>query len=107
MTACERIKNLLERRPADRASFFESLWPETIEAVRKAIEERPDPKDEQNADLVFVTKYGQSWNENITANPLSAEFRKLLKAIDADAKAQAETMAEVVRVVELLTRIVR
>ncbi len=66
------------------------LWPETIEAVRKAIEQRPDPKDEQNADLVFVTKYGQSWNENITANPLSAEFRKLLKAIDADAKTEAE-----------------
>ena len=66
------------------------LWPETVEAIRKAIERRSDPKDEENADLVFVTKYGQSWNKDSKSNPISAEFRKLLKSIDADAKAQAE-----------------
>jgi len=31
MTARERVKNLLERKPADRASFFESIWPETLQ----------------------------------------------------------------------------
>lgn len=30
ITARERIKNLLERKPADRASFCESLWGETV-----------------------------------------------------------------------------
>lgn len=30
MTARERVHNLLERKPADRAAFFESMWPETI-----------------------------------------------------------------------------
>lgn len=30
MEARERIKCLLERRPADRAAFMESIWPETV-----------------------------------------------------------------------------
>jgi uroporphyrinogen decarboxylase len=30
MTARERVQNLLERKPADRAAFNESLWPETV-----------------------------------------------------------------------------
>lgn len=66
------------------------LWPETVEAIRNAISKRPEPKDERNADLVFVTKYGQDWNGSSTANPISAEFRKLIKAIDSKAKTQAE-----------------
>jgi uroporphyrinogen decarboxylase len=30
MTARERVRNLLERKPADRASFLESLWGDTV-----------------------------------------------------------------------------
>jgi integrase len=37
------------------------LWPETIKAIRAAIEERPTPKDEANAGLLFITKYGGRW----------------------------------------------
>jgi len=66
------------------------LWPETIEAIRNALTHRPDPKDEQDADLVFITKYGQNWNGKSTANPISAEFRKLVKGIDRKAAAQAK-----------------
>lgn len=56
------------------------LWPETIEALREAIGARPTPKDEAHAQLVFVTKYGQAWFKDTgTANPISAEFNKLLK----------------------------
>lgn len=31
MTARERVRNLLERKPADRASFSEGLWSETVQ----------------------------------------------------------------------------
>ena len=31
MTARERVKNLLERKPVDRASFLESIWGETVQ----------------------------------------------------------------------------
>jgi integrase len=54
------------------------LWPETIAALRKAIAERPAPKDEAHAGLVFITKYGQPWAKDTMANPISHEFRKLL-----------------------------
>ncbi len=37
------------------------LWPETVEALRVAIEKRPQPKSEADADLVFITKRGQRW----------------------------------------------
>lgn len=30
MTARERVKNLLERKSADRSAFMESIWPETL-----------------------------------------------------------------------------
>ncbi|MBU4200078.1 MAG: hypothetical protein KKG09_06135 [Verrucomicrobia bacterium] len=43
MTARERVKNLLERKPADRASFSESLWGETS---ARWIEEGHLKKDE-------------------------------------------------------------
>jgi integrase len=39
------------------------LWPETVAAVRAAIGKRPDPKDSEDAGLVFITKYGHSWSK--------------------------------------------
>jgi integrase len=44
-----RVKTGVERRAA--------LWPETIAAIRKAIAERPEPKDEADADCVFLTHH--------------------------------------------------
>jgi len=40
------------------------LWPETVKAVRAAIDARPDPlpgSDSADARLVFITKYGNRW----------------------------------------------
>jgi integrase len=54
------------------------LWPETVEAIRGALAERPDPKDKAHAGLVFVTKFGLSWAKGTTDNPISSEVRKLL-----------------------------
>jgi integrase len=58
------------------------LWPETIAAMKAAIEHRPDPKTREAERLVFVTKYGNAWSDDDgdRNNPISYEFRKLVKA---------------------------
>jgi len=43
---------------ADRRAV---LWPETIAAVRVAIQTRPDAADPQHADRVFITTHGREW----------------------------------------------
>jgi integrase len=81
-----RPKTAIKRRCA--------LWPETAAALREWLDMRPAPKDEADAELVFVTKYGQCWSKGRDlriddgdgqlsvkgdrSNPISAEFRKLL-----------------------------
>ena len=57
------------------------LWPETLAAVKATIADRPTPKDAADAELVFITKYGQRWAKITSTNPISAEFCKLLKAL--------------------------
>ena len=54
------------------------LWPETVAAIREALDSRPTPKRKEDAGLLFVTKYGQGWAGATSARPISAEFRKLL-----------------------------
>ena len=54
------------------------LWPETISALRASIESRPEPKDDDHAGLVFVTKFGGSWAKAGADNPITKETRKLL-----------------------------
>jgi integrase len=57
------------------------LWPETAAAVREALANRPEPKKEEHAGLVFVTKYGQPWVKDSTDPTVSKEFAKLLRAL--------------------------
>jgi integrase len=73
------------------------LWPETVEALRAAIAERPKAKDAADDGLAFVTKYGARWSKSDTmtveksdlgykvkgntSNPVSQEFGKLLKSL--------------------------
>ncbi|MFZ1935115.1 MAG: tyrosine-type recombinase/integrase [Thermoguttaceae bacterium] len=70
------------------------LWPETVAAMREAIEQRPRPKNPDHAGLVFVTKYGKPWGTrtvskpdakgNIRKNsddPVCKEFNKLLVSL--------------------------
>jgi integrase len=54
------------------------LWRETIKAVREAINQRPAAKDPADADLAFITKYGQSWAKETADNPITKVFRILL-----------------------------
>jgi integrase len=57
------------------------LWPETMTAIRKAIDTRPTPKVEEAEGQVFVTKYGKSWHKDTPDNPISKQMRKLLDSI--------------------------
>ena len=68
-----RPKTAIERRCP--------LWPETVIALREAISGRAGPKDQGDAGLVFLTKYGQPWAKETTDNPVTKEFRKLLDVL--------------------------
>jgi integrase len=68
-------------RPKTGVSRKIPLWPETLKSLKAAITDRPTPKNEADAGYVFVTKYGQPWAKDKMANPISAEFRKLLVAL--------------------------
>jgi integrase len=57
------------------------LWPETLTALKEALAHRPNPKDEEDAGLVFITKYGQSWSKAENSGPLHHEVRKLLNQL--------------------------
>lgn len=63
------------------------LWPETVEALRDAIANRPKLKDKADGDLVFLTRFGVRWvktrilADNKGATPddaIGKEFTKLL-----------------------------
>jgi integrase len=76
-----RPKTAIERRCP--------LWPETVEALKDAIAERPNAKLHEDISLVFLTKYGQPWvKDESYDNPVTKEFRKLIDAVD-DAAAKA------------------
>ncbi len=54
------------------------LWAETVAAIKDAIENRTAPKDQVNAGLVFVTKYGQAWTADNYGSAITHEMQKLL-----------------------------
>src|SRR5262249_15299635 len=57
------------------------LWPETVQAIREASAGRPNPKEEEHAGLVFITKYGLPWAKDSADQTLAKEFGKLLRAL--------------------------
>jgi integrase len=57
------------------------LWPETVEALREVLAKRHQPKREEHARLVFITKYGLSWGKDTTDNPVTKETAKLLRSL--------------------------
>lgn len=60
------------------------LWPETVQAIRDAIDVRPDPETTEDDALVFLTKYRRRWvrtsDKGVNVDGISQEFGKLLKA---------------------------
>src|SRR5262249_23760445 len=57
------------------------LWPETVEALREAIAQRPEPKDEAHAGLVFITYKRGSWADAGDNRALSHGMRILLNEL--------------------------
>jgi integrase len=68
-----RLKTGLARRAP--------LWPETVQALKDALAKRPKHKDSADADLVFITRTGQSWHTDTTESPISYEVGKLLRRL--------------------------
>jgi integrase len=62
------------------------LWSETIEALKEALADRPNPKSEDHAKLVFITKYGQPWSRDDDPAAITKEFAKLLKKLGINSR---------------------
>ncbi|MSQ97656.1 MAG: integrase [Gemmataceae bacterium] len=58
------------------------LWSETIAALKETVAKRPEPKDPAHAELVFVTRYGQTWQGTGTGNAVTCGFRELIVAAE-------------------------
>ncbi len=68
-----RPKTAIERRAP--------LWPETVDALRAVLSKRPTPKDEADAQLVFITKQGHRWSRfrgETRIDAVGLEFGKLM-----------------------------
>lgn len=65
-------------RPKTSVARRAKLWPETIAALRAAIDVRPDSKDDAHRELVFITKAGKPWAKVMADSPITKEFSKVL-----------------------------
>jgi integrase len=57
------------------------LWPETVAAIREALANRPEPKNPEHANLLFITRFGAPWGKNTPDGPISRETSKLLRKL--------------------------
>jgi integrase len=76
-----------------------ALWPETIQAIREAMAKRPTPKNEEDAVLAFITKYGTSWSKEENAGPVTQEMRKLLNRLGINGHRNFYTLRHTFRTV--------
>jgi integrase len=58
-----------------------ALWPETVAAIREALARRPTPKNDQDAGLAFITKFGLPWAKDRPGGPLCNAMSLLLKSL--------------------------
>lgn len=60
------------------------LWTDTVEALKLAIEKRPTPRADDDADCVFLTVRGKRWvrdnDKGVRCDELGDEFKKLMRA---------------------------
>jgi integrase len=75
------------------------LWPETVAALRDVLARRPEPKSAEDAGLVFVTKYGDSWAKDSEGGPITKETRKLLKKLGINGHRNFYTLRHTFRTV--------
>ncbi|WP_413431400.1 tyrosine-type recombinase/integrase [Crateriforma spongiae] len=69
------LEGLRVKTAVERSAW---LWPETVKALRAAIEQRYPHAPASLADRVFITKRRQAWyREDGKSDPISQAFRKL------------------------------
>ena len=76
-------------RPKTGADRRVPLWAETIEALKEALDLRPDPAGDEYKDLVFRTKWGRSFFKDSTRY-LTEQFKRFLRSIDQQREAKAK-----------------
>ena len=59
---------------------------ETVAAIKDALAGRREPKNPDDAGLVFVTRTGQSWHTDTTENPISYEVGKLVRRLGINSR---------------------
>jgi len=57
-------------RPKTNVSRTAKLWPETVTAIKAALDVRPEPGDPNDAELIFVTPEGQRSARTVLENRL-------------------------------------
>jgi integrase len=62
------------------------LWPETVEALKEALDRRPEPKKDEDAGLFFITRCGDSWAKETAENPITNLMYKLLRKLGIDGR---------------------
>ena len=71
------------------------LWPETIEALKVAIQVRPKAKKTEDENMVFLTKYGNRWvrtsenedpSKRVAIDAITQQFGKLVKKLLVNGK---------------------
>jgi integrase len=83
-----RVKTAIERRIP--------MWPETLAALKVAIERRPNPKDRADSDLCFITAKKNRWvrvqpsksnpDKLLCVNSISNRFAQLLKSLSINGR---------------------
>jgi integrase len=73
------------------------LWPETIAAIRAVLAKRCQPTNPADAALVFITKYGANWFDDIAA--VTKEFTKLMRKLGIKGRRNFYTLRHTFRTV--------
>jgi integrase len=75
------------------------LWPETVQALKAVLAKRTQPKNVEDAELVFVTKYGENWAKESSGGPIGKELRKLLDKLGINGHRNFYTLRHTFRTV--------
>ncbi len=70
-------------RPKTGVERRSPLWPETIDSIKESIAVRVEPKSIKDGDRFFITAKGLGWAKEGEDNPVSKQFRTLLKLLNA------------------------
>jgi integrase len=74
-------------RPKTGVARRSPLWPETVAALTASLDGRPEPKNDADAGLFFITRLGGSWSKETAENPISDMTCKLLRKLGINGRA--------------------